>query len=153
MIKAPELIDSGKWINSPPLTLAQLRGKVVVVHYYACGCINCVHNFPTYQEWQQYFKGKDVVLVGIQTPETPAERDFEHVRGKAAEAKLEFPILFDEKSENWNAWGNSMWPSVYLIDKQGYLRNFWAGELKWEGATGDKYMQEQIEELLAEPGA
>ena len=90
-------------------------------------------------------------MIGIHTPETAAERDAAHVRQKAAEAELSFPILIDGKSENWNAWGNSMWPSVYLVDKRGYLRYFWPGEFKWEGATGDEWMGARIEELLAEP--
>jgi len=55
------------------------------------------------------------------------------------------------KSENWNAWGNSMWPSVYLIDKRGYLRQFWPGELNWQGNNGEKYMREWIERLVADP--
>jgi peroxiredoxin len=149
-IRVPELVDSGEWINSMPLTLNQLRGKVVIVHFYASECINCVHNYPIYLKWHEEFAGKEVVLLGIQTPEVKSERDPAHVRKKAAEAKLPFPILIDLKSENWNAWGNSMWPSVYLVDKQGYLRDFWAGELQWQGATGDQYLQSRIEELLAE---
>lgn len=148
--KVPELIDTGEWINSPPVSLEQLRGKVVVLHYYACGCINCIHNYPTYLEWQDEFEGKDVALIGIHTPETATERSSEHVRRKAKEANFKFPVLIDGKSENWNAWGNSMWPSVYVIDKRGYLRVFWPGELKWKGATGDEYVKERVEYLLKE---
>ena len=61
-----------------------------------------------------------------------------------------FPILADIEKNNWQAWGNSMWPSVYVLDKQGYIREFWPGELRWEGATGDKYLQQQIEKLMKE---
>lgn len=146
--KIPELIASDGWINSDGLQLADLRGKVVVVHFYACGCINCIHNYPSYRNWQKQFAGKDVVLIGIHSPETPTERNLDHVRQKAAEEKLTFPILLDAQSANWNAWGNSMWPSVYVIDKQGYLQHFWPGELNWQGATGEKFLGEQIEKLL-----
>jgi len=149
--KVPELIESGEWINSKPLELNQLRGKVVVVHFYACGCINCIHNYPSYRQWQDQYRGRDVVLIGIHTPETASERDVALVRRKAVEEKLTFPILIDGKNENWNAWGNSMWPAVYLIDKRGYLRDFWAGELKWQGNDGEKYMRTRIDELKAEP--
>jgi peroxiredoxin len=150
VFKAPELIDTGEWINSPPLALAKLRGKVVIVHFYACGCINCINNYPWYRQWRNDFSDKGAVLIGIHTPETDAERDLSHVRLKAADDKLAFPILIDLKNENWNAWGNSMWPSVYLIDKRGYLRHFWPGELNWQGNKGHEFMRKRIEELLAE---
>ena len=94
-----------------------------------------------------------MVLIGIHTPETEKERDVEQVRRKAAEEKLSFPILIDGKSENWAAWGNSVWPCVYLIDKQGYLRDLWPGELKWNGRDGEKYMREKIDWLLSEPAS
>ena len=148
--KAPQLADTSEWINSQPLQLESLRGQVVVVHFYACGCINCVRNYPWLRQWHETYKGKGALLVGIHTPETPGERDVATVRRKAAEEKLPYPILIDTKSENWNAWGNSMWPSVYLIDKRGYLRHFWPGELKWQGNDGEKYMRQRIDELLAE---
>jgi peroxiredoxin len=149
--KVPELIgDKDAWRNSPPLTLAGERGKVVVVHFFACGCINCIHNYPTYRQWREELAGKDVTLIGIHTPETNTERDIAHLERKLKEDDLQFPVLIDNGSANWNAWGNSMWPSVYVIDKQGYLRHFWAGELKWEGATGDQIARDQIERLLKE---
>lgn len=74
----------------------------------------------------------------------------ENVRKKAAEDGLVFPIAVDNGMKNWNAWSNSMWPSVYLVDKQGRVRYWWYGELNWQGAEGDKYMREKIDELLAE---
>jgi len=151
--KAPELVDSGEWVNSGPLTIHALAGKVVVLHFYAFGCSNCIHNYPTYLEWQERFRNKDVVILGIHTPETASEQDSATVKTKAADANLQFPILIDGTKANWKAWGNSMWPSVYLVDKRGYLRHFWPGELKWQGATGDQWMQDRIEELLTEPAS
>jgi len=151
--KAPELVDSGEWLNSEPLTMHGLAGKVVVLHFYAFGCSNCIRNYPTYLEWQEQFRDRDVVILGIHTPETAAEQDSATVKTKAEDAKLRFPILIDGTKANWKAWGNSMWPSVYLVDKRGYLRHFWPGELKWQGATGDRWMGDRIEELLAEPAS
>jgi len=149
--KVPELIgDAAAWRNSPPLLLAQQRGNVVVIHFFACGCINCIHNYPTYRQWREDLAGKPVTLIGIHTPETKTERDVAHLERKLQEDDLEFPVLIDGELANWNAWGNSMWPSVYVIDKQGYLRHFWAGELKWEGATGDKIARDWIDRLLKE---
>lgn len=152
--KAPELVDSGEWLNAEmPLTMSSLAGKVVVIHFYAFGCINCIRNYPTYIDWQERFRNRNVVIIGIHTPETTAEQNSHSVQEKAGEAGFTFPVLVDREKANWNAWGNSMWPSVYLVDKRGYLRHFWPGELKWQGATGDTWMQDRIEELLAEPSS
>ncbi len=150
-IKAPELQESGPWINADkPLRLSDLRGKVVVLHFYAFGCINCKNNYSVYLDWQDSFKDENVAIIGIQTPETKAEYDIDLIRQRAEEAGFTFPILADIEKNNWQAWGNSMWPSVYVLDKQGYIREFWPGELRWEGATGDKYLQQQIEKLMKE---
>jgi peroxiredoxin len=149
--KAPELISApDQWRNSPPLSLAELRGKVVIVHFFACGCINCIHNYPVYRQLQDEFAGRDVVMIGIHTPETKTERDVAHLDKKIKQDELSFPLLIDNDRANWNAWGNSMWPSVYIVDKQGYLRHFWPGELKWQGAKGDEIARQWIERLLAE---
>jgi len=147
---APELRNVTSWINSKPLTLKGLRGKVVVVHFWAFGCINCIRNLPHYQGWQQKFARDGVVIIGIQTPETESERKLANLQRNVEERKIEYPVVFDEASENWKAWGNNMWPSVYLIDKQGRVRNWWYGELNWEGAKGEEFMSKRIEELVAE---
>lgn len=72
------------------------------------------------------------------------------IRRKAKEHGLDFPIAVDTNQKNWQAWSNSIWPSVYLIDKQGHVRYWWYGELNWQGSEGEKYMRERIQELLAE---
>ena len=150
-IKAPELQESGPWINAEkPLQLSDLHNTVVVLHFYAFGCINCQNNYPVYLGWQETFRDENVAIIGIQTPETKAEHDIDLIRQRAEEAGFTFPILADIEKNNWQAWGNSMWPSVYVLDKQGYIREFWPGELRWEGATGDKYLQQQIEKLMKE---
>jgi thiol-disulfide isomerase/thioredoxin len=149
--KAPELIgDSAVWLNSPPLTGAALRGRVVVVHFFAFGCINCIHNYPTYREWQSELAGEEVQLVGIHSPETKSEHNVETLKSKLKAEELKFPVIVDNELANWNAWGNGMWPSVYLLDKQGYLRSFWPGELKWQGASGDQQLRQKIAALVAE---
>lgn len=147
---APELRDVTAWINSKPLNLKDLRGKVVIVHFWAFGCINCIRNLPHYQSWHQKFGSDDVVIIGIQTPETDSERKLENLQRNVVERKIEYPVVFDGASENWKAWGNNMWPSVYLIDKQGRVRNWWYGELNWEGAKGEEFMRRRIEELVSE---
>lgn len=148
--KAPEFTSSSQWLNSRPFALSQLRGQVVAVHFWAFGCINCRRNFPWYRDWQDAFAGRRLTIVGIHTPETEAERNVDILRRKIEEAGFKFPVLADNDKSNWNAWGNSMWPSVYLVDKQGYLRYWWYGELDWKGAGGQKIIGKRIEELLAE---
>lgn len=91
-----------------------------------------------------------MTVIGIHTPETADEHDVQRVQERAREQQLEFPILIDNQQQNWNAWGNSMWPSVYLIDKRGYVRFWWLGELNWEGSKGEAILRGRIEELLAE---
>jgi peroxiredoxin len=90
------------------------------------------------------------MMIGIHTPESQAEQVVENVRRNAREQNLDFPILIDTQKKNWQAWGNTIWPSLYLIDKRGYVRAWWYGELNWQGAEGEKIMRARIEELLAE---
>jgi len=148
---APKLTDEPDWINSPPLSSDQLHGKVVALHFYACGCINCQRNFPWYKDWHKSFHDRGLVVLGIQTPETESERVVEKVREAARENGLEYPIVVDLEKRNWNAWGNTMWPATYLIDKRGRVRYWWYGELDWQGAGGQNLLRARIEELLAEP--
>ena len=146
---APELAPSDTWINSEPLSLAALRGKVVILHFYAFECVNCQRNLPIYAEWHRAFADKGVVVIGVQTPETEAEKDSGKVIAAAKEAGIDYPVVFDGDSATWKAWGNTMWPTVYVIDQQGYLRVWWQGELNWQGAKGDEVISTAVEKLLA----
>jgi len=148
--RAPEFEGVTEWIHSPPVTLDQLRGKVVVVHYYAFGCINCIRNLPHYNAWFDRFRRDDFAIVGIHRPETDAERDVEQVRRKVSEAGIRYPVAVDNESRNWDAWANRVWPSVYLIDKNGFVRYWWYGELNWQEAKGEMRMRARIAELIAE---
>jgi peroxiredoxin len=147
---APELIDSGYWSTSERKTLESLRGKVVLVHFYAFQCHNCVANFGHYKRWDETLKKRGVQLIGIQTPETSAERDPEKVTSAANKEGFQFPVLIDVESKNWDAWGNTMWPTVYVIDKKGYIRFWYQGELNWQGATADQNIENLIDELVKE---
>lgn len=149
-VDAPEFENPSAWINSDPLTMAGLRGQVVVVHFYTFGCGNCINNYRWYKGWQEAFGGKGVTIIGIHTPESDGERDVEAVRRKAAKAGLIFPILVDNDKSNWLAWSNQVWPSVYLVDKLGHVRYWWYGELNWKGAPGEQRMRHMIQKLLAE---
>ena len=149
---APELkVDGVTWIQGKPVSLKELRGKVVAVHYYAFQCINCKRNLPHYEAWYKDYADKDLVIIGIQTPETSSERKANLVGQAAKEYRMQYPILLDSDAANWRAWGNTMWPTVYLIDKQGFIRRWWQGELNWKETDGEQQMRNTIEMLLSEP--
>ena len=96
------------------------------------------------------YADRGLAVVGIQTPETAAERDAEKVAASAKRAGIEYPLLLDRKSSNWNKWSNTMWPTIYLVDRKGFLRRWWQGELNWNGGNGEQQMRATIEQLLAE---
>ncbi|OYP37009.1 redoxin domain-containing protein [Rhodopirellula sp. MGV] len=150
---APELtLQGGEWLQGSPIELKDLRGKVVAVHFYAFECINCRRNLPHYNAWRTDFPDEDLVIIGIQTPETPRERDPSAVKAAIKNEQIEYPVLMDTQSKNWQQWSNTMWPTVYLIDKKGYLRRWWQGEMNWKETPGEKQMRETIEQLIAEEG-
>jgi len=145
---APELIETGAWAGDGRVSLADLLGQVVLLHFYAYQCHNCKANFRHYVRWQQTLSKRGVAVVGIQTPETADERDPQKVAAAASEQGFEFPVLIDLKNGNWDAWGNTMWPTIYVIDREGYIRFWWQGELNWQGAKGDEVIEDLVEKLL-----
>ncbi len=112
--------------------------------------MNCYRNYPWYKGWQKSFQEQGFTAVGIHTPESPEERNPDAVHRRATEEGLTFPILVDNQKQNWNAWGNSMWPSTYLIDKQGYVRYWWYGEPNYQQQRAEKILRQWIAELLNE---
>lgn len=148
--KAPEFeIDT--WLNSPPIKLSELKGKVAVVHFYAFGCGNCIRTLPYYNDWYKNFPKSSFYIIGIHRPETKQERNIEKVRDKASKARMEYPVAIDNDSLAWDSWANNIWPSIYIIDKNGFVRYWWYGELNWRGAESEKFMKERIRELIDEP--
>ena len=148
---APELsLDGAAWIQGQPLELGDLKGKVVAIHFYAFQCINCQRNLPHYKSWRKDYAEDEFIVIGIQTPETTEERDPEKVAAAANREGIKYPLLLDLKSSNWKNWSNTMWPTVYLIDRKGFLRRWWQGELNWQGGNGEQQMRKTIEQLLAE---
>jgi peroxiredoxin len=148
--KAPD-IQADTWINSKPIELSELKGKVTAVHFYAYGCGNCVRSLPYYNDWHKQFNTDTFAIVGIHRPESDGERDIERVKKKAAQAQVEHPIAIDNDSLAWNAWGNHTWPTTYLIDKQGHVRYWWYGELNWQNNGSEQYLRNLIQSLLREP--
>ena len=147
---APEFRGVTQWINSDPLTMAKLRGKVVLLHFWTNGCYNCVNNYPHYKAWQERYADKDVVIVGVHTPETPGEHDVERIKAQAAKHGLKFPIAVDNDGSNWKAWNNRYWPTVYVVDRRGRVRYGWEGELNYKGASGEETVRKLVDSLLLE---
>lgn len=147
----PPPLVGGPWLNTPegkPLSLKARRGKVTLVHYWTFGCINCQRNLPTYQKWQKEFP--EMTILGIHTPETEAEKVDENVVKKVKELEITYPVLMDQKGENWQRWGQYWWPTIYLIDKRGRARYAWFGELEYQKAGGTAMMEARIQQLLSE---
>ena len=90
------------------------------------------------------------MIIGIQTPETSSERKLDRVTAAVKKDAMEYPVMHDAESSNWKTWSNTMWPTVYLIDKQGFIRRWWQGEMNWKGTPGEQQMRQTIEQLLAE---
>ncbi len=149
---APEFRDVTEWINSDPLSMAKLRGKVVLVHFWTNGCYNCVNNYVHYKEWQDRYADQDVIIVGIHAPETKGERDIERIKAQAEKNGLKFPIAVDNDMANWKSWNNRCWPTVYVVDKKGIVRYGWEGELNYQGAKGEETVRKIVDALLREHG-
>ncbi len=147
---APEFGKTTDWLNSKPQRLADLKGKVVVIHFFAFNCINCKHNYPWYKEVQEKYKSADVVMIGIHTPELQSEYNVESLKKQLVQNGLTHPILVDNDYANWKLYDNRVWPCIYLIDKHGKARFRWDGELEWNNAGGSKIMHDKIKLLLAE---
>jgi cytochrome c biogenesis protein CcdA/thiol-disulfide isomerase/thioredoxin len=142
---APELSGITAWINSPPTTIAALRGKVVLVHFWTFGCINCIHVQPYVKAWSDRYATDGFVVLGVHTPELSFERDIDNVRDAVAKADVRFPVAFDPGYATWNAYRNSYWPAFYFVDKAGRIRHVHFGEGDYDGSEA------VIRELLAEP--
>jgi thiol-disulfide isomerase/thioredoxin len=143
--QAPELTGITAWINSPPTTLAALHGKVVLVHFWTFGCINCIHVQPYVKAWFARYAGDGFTVLGVHTPELSFERDVDNVRDAVAKADVRFPVAFDPDYATWNAYRNSYWPAFYFVDKAGRIRHVHFGEGDYDGSEA------VIRELLAEP--
>ncbi len=145
---APDFKGIAEWIGSEPLKIRDLRKKVVVLHFWTNGCINCKRNYEHYRQWLKDFEGKDVVIVGVHTPELEWEKDVARIRSEVEKNGLAFPVAVDNEGETWRAWDNRIWPTVYVIDQKGRVRYVWVGELAWEGAKGAETVRDFVNKLL-----
>lgn len=141
---APEFTGIDTWLNSDPLTMQQLRGKVVLVDFWTYTCINCIHVLPYVKTWNQKYKDQGLVVVGVHTPEFPFERDRDNVKTAIKRFDITFPVAQDNRYATWRAYGNEYWPAFYLVDKKGHVAYTHFGEGDYEQTEA------KIKALLAE---
>lgn len=125
---APELAGISRWLNSDPLTLAQLRGKVVLIDFWTYSCINCVRTLPHVTGWYEKYKDKNFVVIGVHTPEFAFEKNTANVQNALGQFKISFPVAQDNDYRTWRAFENHYWPAKYLIDVNGRIRYTHFGE-------------------------
>jgi cytochrome c biogenesis protein CcdA/thiol-disulfide isomerase/thioredoxin len=146
LANAPEFAGLGPWYNSSPLTLASLRGKVVLVDFWTYSCVNCVRTFPELRQLWQSYRSQPFVIVGVHTPEFVFEKDPANVASAVRRNSLTYPIAQDNDYGTWRAFQNRYWPGQYLIDGDGVIRYTHFGE------GGAMETDRAIRSLLAEMG-
>ncbi len=141
---APAFTGIEKWLNSEPLTLEQLRGKVVLVDFWTYTCINCIHTLPYVKRWHEAYKDKGLVVVGVHTPEFPFERLTPNVQQAIERYGITYPVAQDNRYATWKTYNNIYWPAFYLVDKQGRIVYTHFGEGRYQETEA------AIQKLLAE---
>jgi thiol-disulfide isomerase/thioredoxin len=142
----PALSGAVEWINSPPLTVEQLRGKVVLIDFWTYSCVNCVRTLPHVKEWANKYRDQGLVVIGVHAPEFAFERDIGNVKRASRDLGVDYPVAIDNNYAIWRAFGNQYWPAEYFVDAQGHIRYHHFGE----GAYGKS--ERVIQQLLAEAG-
>lgn len=140
------------WLNSKPLSWADLRGKVVLIDVWTFDCWNCYRSIPWLHALDEQFPAKDFEIIGVHTPERPQEFVLKNVKAKLQEFKVTHPTMVDNDYSYWHALNNRYWPAFYLVDRQGRVRGTYIGETH-SGDRNARGMEAQIAELLAEPAA
>ena len=144
---APELRDTGAWINSEPFTLESRRGQVVLIDFWTFSCVNCIRTLPYLRSWHDKYADSGLVILGVHAPEFEFEEVLENVQEAVDEFDLLYPIVQDNERGTWRAFRNRFWPAKYLIDRDGYIRYTHFGEGRYEET------EQWIRKLLEETGA
>jgi cytochrome c biogenesis protein CcdA/thiol-disulfide isomerase/thioredoxin len=150
LARAPDFAGDRRWFNTPagaPLTLQDLRGRVVLVDFWTYTCINCLRTLPYLRAWDGRYRDRGLSIVGVHTPEFAFEREADNVERAIAQNRLRYPVAQDNDYAIWEAWGNQYWPAKYLIDARGRVRYVHFGEGAYEETDA------AIRALLAEAGA
>jgi thiol-disulfide isomerase/thioredoxin len=140
---APDLAI-GEWINSEPLKLNDLRGRVVLIEFWTFGCYNCRNTLPFVKSWHDRYQDKGLTVIGVHSPEFDDERKVENLRREVVSLEIRYPVVTDNDYQTWNAYHVEAWPTAFLLDKQGRIRWMHVGEGDYDEA------ERLIQRLLAE---
>ena len=140
---APALAE-GTWVNSEPLTIDGLRGRVVIVDFWTFGCYNCRNTLPALKRWDKLYRTQGLTIVGVHSPESDREKDVQNVRREVRSLGIDYPVVTDNDYNSWRAYGVEAWPTVVILDKQGRVR--------WSHIGEGRYDEQEavIKKLLAE---
>jgi len=144
--RLPPLTGATAWLNSPPLTPEELRGKVVVIDFWTYSCINCLRSLPYVKSWAQRYQDHGLVVIGVHTPEFAFEKDENNVRRAVHDLGIDYPVALDNRYAIWQAFGNQYWPAHYFIDAEGRIRAHHFGEGEYDRS------EQWIRQLLTEAG-
>ncbi len=133
---APTIHADGDWINSKPLSLRQLRGKVVLIDFWTYSCINCLRTLPHLKSWYATYHDKGLVIIGVHTPEFAFEHVSSNVRSAVKRLGVTYPVVQDNNFKTWDNYANQYWPAEYLIDKTGHVRHTHFGEGEYDKTEG-----------------
>jgi cytochrome c biogenesis protein CcdA/thiol-disulfide isomerase/thioredoxin len=142
--RAPDFAGVDRWLNSRPLTMAQLRGKVVLIDFWTYSCINCLRTLPHVEAWDRLYRKDGLVIVGVHTPEFAFEHVPSNVEAAVKRLGVHYPVARDNDYGTWNAYGNQYWPAKYLIDRKSHVRYAHFGEGNYD------ITEENIRSLLGE---
>ncbi len=142
----PSLDGATGWLNSPPLTAAGLRGKVVLIDFWTYTCINWLRTLPYVRAWAEKYKDQGLVVVGVHTPEFTIEKNVDNVRRAVKDMRIDYPVAIDNDYAIWGAFYNHYWPALYFVDAQGHIRHRQFGEGGYERS------EMILQQLLAEAG-
>ncbi len=140
---APELA-AGDWINSEPLKLKELRGRVVLIEFWTFGCYNCRNTLSFIKGWDERYRAQGLTVIGVHSPEFDDERKIETLRREVASLGIKYPVVSDNDYKTWDAYNVVGWPTTFLLDKQGRIRWRHVGEGNYAEA------ERLIQNLLAE---
>jgi thiol-disulfide isomerase/thioredoxin len=123
---------AGTWINSDPIVLEKLRGRVVLVEFWTFGCYNCRNTLPSVKEWDARYRERGLTIVGVHTPETTSEYSIDNVRREVPGLGIKYAVVTDNDYKTWKAYGVQAWPTILVVDKQGRIRWLHVGEGKYD---------------------
>lgn len=143
---APDFTGGTNWLNSPPLSLSELRGKVVLVDFWTYSCINCIRTLPYLREWYDKYHQSGFEIVGVHSPEFAFEKSTPNVELALKDFEIKYPVVQDNDFAIWRAYMNRYWPAKYLVDKDGFVRYTHFGEGAYDQT------EKAIQDLLKETG-